>query len=194
VIDGVNAADKSRPIRTVTFLSSATVNAPSRMSNYAVSALPVGRQELAEVSTSEQMWPQSPNGILSTVDFNWYSFSSASLNVGCISWGKRPANQSVANTKFSLAYPKRQNSSFEHQISIFFVVAKPTDHILGVLGRDLGTHFYCHYLLCLNSTHSSVIISSNCLAYGRDRWIMRLCARIILHIIGDLPHNWANPA
>ena len=85
MIDGVNAADKSRPIRTVTFLSSATVNAPSRMSNYAVSALPVGRQELAEVSTSEQMWPQSPNGILSTVDFSWYSFSSASLNVGCIS-------------------------------------------------------------------------------------------------------------
>jgi len=28
----------------------------------------------------------------------------------------------------------------------------------------------------------------------RDRGIMRLCARIILGIIGDLPHNWANPA
>ena len=28
----------------------------------------------------------------------------------------------------------------------------------------------------------------------RDRWIMRLCVRIILRIIGDLPHNWANPA
>jgi len=26
--------------------------------------------------------------------------------------------------------------------------------------------------------------------YARDRWIMRLCARII----GDLAHNWANPA
>jgi len=29
---------------------------------------------------------------------------------------------------------------------------------------------------------------------GRDREIMRLCARIISRIIGDLPHNWANPA
>ena len=29
---------------------------------------------------------------------------------------------------------------------------------------------------------------------SRDRWIMRLCVRIILRIIGDLPHNWANPA
>ena len=29
---------------------------------------------------------------------------------------------------------------------------------------------------------------------SRDRWIMRLCARIILRIIGDLPHNCANPA
>jgi len=28
----------------------------------------------------------------------------------------------------------------------------------------------------------------------RDRWIMRLCTRTILRIIGDLPHNWANPA
>jgi len=32
------------------------------------------------------------------------------------------------------------------------------------------------------------------LVYTRDRWIMRLCARIILHIIGDLAHNWASPA
>jgi len=31
-------------------------------------------------------------------------------------------------------------------------------------------------------------------AYNRDRGIMRLCARIISRIIGDLPHNWANPA
>jgi len=31
-------------------------------------------------------------------------------------------------------------------------------------------------------------------AYGRDGGITRLCARIILRIIGDLPHNWANPA
>jgi len=32
--------------------------------------------------------------------------------------------------------------------------------------------------------------------YGdiRDGWIMRLCARIILRIIGDLAHNWASPA
>ena len=30
--------------------------------------------------------------------------------------------------------------------------------------------------------------------YGRDRGIMRLCARIISRIIGDLLHNWANPA
>ena len=30
--------------------------------------------------------------------------------------------------------------------------------------------------------------------YSRDRGIMRLCARIILCIIGDLPHNWAKPA
>jgi len=29
---------------------------------------------------------------------------------------------------------------------------------------------------------------------GRSRGIMRLCTRIILRIIGDLPHNWANPA
>jgi len=29
---------------------------------------------------------------------------------------------------------------------------------------------------------------------GWDRGIMRLCARIISLIIGDLPHNWANPA
>jgi len=29
---------------------------------------------------------------------------------------------------------------------------------------------------------------------SRDRGIMRLCARIISRIIGDLPHNWANPA
>jgi len=29
---------------------------------------------------------------------------------------------------------------------------------------------------------------------SRDRQIMRLCACIILRIIGDLPHNWANPA
>jgi len=28
----------------------------------------------------------------------------------------------------------------------------------------------------------------------RDRGIMRLCARIILRIIGDLPHNWTNAA
>jgi len=28
----------------------------------------------------------------------------------------------------------------------------------------------------------------------RGGGIMRLCARIILRIIGDLPHNWANPA
>ena len=28
----------------------------------------------------------------------------------------------------------------------------------------------------------------------RDRWIMRLCAPIILRIIGDLAHNWASPA
>ena len=28
----------------------------------------------------------------------------------------------------------------------------------------------------------------------RDRGIMRLCARIILRIIGDLPRNWANAA
>jgi len=31
-------------------------------------------------------------------------------------------------------------------------------------------------------------------AATRDRGIMRLCARIILRIIGDLPHNLANPA
>jgi len=31
-------------------------------------------------------------------------------------------------------------------------------------------------------------------AQGRDRGIMRLCVRIISRIIGDLPHNWANPA
>ena len=29
---------------------------------------------------------------------------------------------------------------------------------------------------------------------SRDRWIMQLCARIILCIIGDLAHNWASPA
>ena len=29
---------------------------------------------------------------------------------------------------------------------------------------------------------------------GRDRGIMRLCARRISRIIGDIPHNWANPA
>ena len=29
---------------------------------------------------------------------------------------------------------------------------------------------------------------------SRDRGIMRLCARIISRIIGDLPHNWANSA
>jgi len=28
----------------------------------------------------------------------------------------------------------------------------------------------------------------------RDRGIMRLCARLVSRIIGDLPHNWANPA
>jgi len=28
----------------------------------------------------------------------------------------------------------------------------------------------------------------------RDRGIMRLCARLISRIIGDFPHNWANPA
>jgi len=31
-------------------------------------------------------------------------------------------------------------------------------------------------------------------AYTRDRGTMRLCARIILHIITDLLQNWANPA
>ena len=36
-------------------------------------------------------------------------------------------------------------------------------------------------------THTSV-------GDSRDGGIMRLCARIILHIIGDLLHNWANPA
>ena len=30
--------------------------------------------------------------------------------------------------------------------------------------------------------------------YARDGGIMRLCVRIILRIIGDLPHNYANPA
>jgi len=30
--------------------------------------------------------------------------------------------------------------------------------------------------------------------YSMDGWIMRLCARIILRIIGDLAHNWASPA
>jgi len=29
---------------------------------------------------------------------------------------------------------------------------------------------------------------------GRDRGIMRLCARRISRIIGDISHNWANPA
>jgi len=39
--------------------------------------------------------------------------------------------------------------------------------------------------------------ASRCTRHGpvsRDGWIMRLCARIILRIIGDLAHNWASPA
>ena len=37
-------------------------------------------------------------------------------------------------------------------------------------------------------------LSSHVHVYARDRGIMRLCARIISRIIGDLPRNWANPA
>ena len=40
--------------------------------------------------------------------------------------------------------------------------------------------------------YSSVLLAV--VAYNRDRGIMRLCTRIISRIIGDLPHNWANPA
>jgi len=39
----------------------------------------------------------------------------------------------------------------------------------------------------------SLQLNKNWLFEIRDRGIMRLCARIILRIIGDLPHNWANP-
>ena len=43
-------------------------------------------------------------------------------------------------------------------------------------------------------TKPGTATKSHCLLYTRDGWIMRLCARIILRIIGDLAHNWASPA
>ena len=45
---------------------------------------------------------------------------------------------------------------------------------------------FCHYCF--------VCQINNAVLVTRDRWIMRLCARIILRIIGDLAHNWASPA
>ena len=73
-----------------------------------------------------------------------------------------------------------------------FELATPCSHLAfrdsrQPIDRDILTVYRAAVCRRFHCTRPPVL-------YTRDRGIMRLCARIISRIIGDLPHNWANPA